>query len=222
MELDGDDAAAAEAQIQGWLDEWEDSLCELDDPRVLEQARENSGRERSLKRRGRRRDGAPGEREGEGAEPAHGEEEVLVASIGGGHRWSQANFPKRFYEGFFRAEVGTKRHVLFQPVSVEGDLNELQSRESVEVPSENYRFELTSVSGVPYPAGDNRPLGVFLRARDGVIRYVVLLPEHAAYAPVADFLEANWDGPPRELPRVLTTAEDLRVAWPDSPLWLAE
>lgn len=220
VELDGAAAVETEDQINEWLDTWKDSLLALDDPRVIERARGNSGWERGLKRLARRRQRPPREQGGEGAEPARGDEEVLVATIGRGRRWTQANFPRRFYEDFFRAKVGSKRHVLFQPVSADGSLEELQSRESVEVPSQNYRFELTSVTGVPYPAGPDMPIAVFLRARDGVIRYIVLMPDDAPYGTVSGFLLSEWPGG-RELPRLLTTAEALRSAWPDSPLWLA-
>ena len=218
VELRGSEATATEARILGWLDEQKGSLCDLDDPLVLQQARANSGRERSLKRRARRVQ----PRGGEGAEPAHGEEDVLVATIGRGRRWTQANFPRQLYEDFFGARVGTKRHVLFQPVLTGGELAELESRESVEVPSQNYRFELTSATGAPYPEGADRPIGVFLRARDGVIRYIVLMPGDTDYHRVAEFLESEWDGPSRELPRVRTTVEQLRTVWPDSPLWQTE
>ena len=220
VELEGAEAAAVEAQIDAWLEAWDDSLLALDDPRVLARARQNSGQERSLKRPTRRARGAEA-RGGEGSEPPSGDEDVLVAEIGRGRRWTQANFPRRFYEGFFGAEVGTKRHVLFQPVAADGTLEELQSRESVEVPSQNYRFELTAATGTPYPAGTDRPIGVFVRARDGVIRYVVVMPDDPAYAAASDFLEAQWSGPERELPRVLTTVDSLQAAWPDSPLWTA-
>ncbi|MGH2954438.1 MAG: phospholipase D family protein [Solirubrobacterales bacterium] len=98
VDLEGAEAAAVEAQIEAWLEAWDDSLLALDDPQVMARARQNSGRERSLKRPSRRRRGAE-DRGGEGAEPTRGEEDVLVAAIGGGRGWSQANFPRRFYEG---------------------------------------------------------------------------------------------------------------------------
>lgn len=216
--VDGDEARRVEAQLGGWLDTWEDFLLELDDPRVRAQAAQNSGRERSLKRPETRSNDEHVERGGEGAEPPQGQEEVLVATIGRGRRWTQANFPQRFYEGFFGAEIGTKRHVLFQPVAPDGTLEQLQSQESVEVPSENYRFELTSISGLADPTGPERPIGVFVRALDGVFRYVVVMPDDPQHATVTQFLISHWK-PSRELPRVLTTVSDLRAAWPESPLW---
>jgi hypothetical protein len=219
--LKGDEAAKVEAQLGAWLQTWNDSLFALDNPRVLARARENSGRERSLKRPVRRADPEQEVHGGEGGEPSRGDEDVLVATIGGGRRWTQANFPRRIYEDFFRARVGTKRHVLFQPVGLDGSLAELQSRESVEVPSENYRFELTAVSGRPYPGESHPPIGVFARSRDGVVRYLVVMPDDADYGVVADFLASEWNGPARELPRVRTTATALRAAWPTSPLWRA-
>jgi hypothetical protein len=67
------------------------------------------------------------------------------------------------YEGFFDAKVGFKSHVWFQPIMADGSFGQIERGESVEVPSKNYRFELTSVKGLPYPAGPERPIGVFLR-----------------------------------------------------------
>jgi hypothetical protein len=214
--VEGDEAVRIEAQLEAWLKQWKDCLLEPGDERVLSEAASNAGSERSLKREVQ--PDAPGG--SEGAEPAQGGEEVFVATIGGGGRWTQANFPRRFYEGFFRARVGTKRHILFQPVAADGSLEDLQSRESVEVPSENYRFELTAGYGLDYPAGPDRPIAAFIRARDGVFRYVLLMPGDAGYTAVARFLASEWPGG-RELPRMLTTAARLRAAWPQSPLWRA-
>jgi hypothetical protein len=223
LSIDGDQARAVEAELDSWLEKWDDCLLELEDPRVRDRAARNSGRERSLKRREIGTRDELVERGGEGAEPAHGQEEVLVATIGrggrgGSKRWTQANFPQRFYEGFFGAKIGTKRHVLFQPVTPDGTLGPLQSKESVEVPSQNYRFELTSMVGLPYPPGPERPIGVFVHALDGVFRYIVVMPDDPQHATVADFLTSHWK-PSRELPRVPTTASELRAAWPESPLW---
>jgi hypothetical protein len=212
--VEGEEAERIEAQLEAWLRNWEDSLLDPSDPRVLAQARRNSGRERDLKLDARP-DRAPG---GEGGDPAHHDEAVFVATIGRGERWTQANFPRRFYEGFFRARVGTKRHILFQPVASDGSLGELESRESVEVDSDNYRFELTAGRGLGYPDGRDLPIAVFVRSRDGVFRYMLLMPGDSSYAGVAMFLAGAWPGG-RELPRVETTVAELRFDWPRSPLW---
>jgi hypothetical protein len=105
-------------------------------------------------------------------------------------------------------------------VAADGSLGDLESRPSVEVKSQNYRFELAAAKGVAYPA-DGRPIGVFMRLDTGEFLYVLLLPGDAGYAAVSAFLDTEWDGPARQVRRVRTSVKALKSAWPNAPLWKA-
>lgn len=210
--LTGSPARAAEAQITSWLSQFDENLLLLNDPRVLERAKRNTGRERDLKRMRSIPPPKP-------VSPAEGLE-ILVAEIPGPGRWSQANFDRSNYEGFFGAKVGTQRRIVLYHVNPDGSLGQLESRPSIEVKSQNYRFELAAATGVPYP-DSARPVGVFVRLDTGQFIYRLVLPEDPEYDHVDVFLGENWNGPTNRLRRVRTTVDNLRAAWPTSPLWRA-
>lgn len=217
VRMGGSEAERLENQLTGWLDGSDCELLPLDDHRVRARSKHNGGREIDLKRPAQR--GRPAEPEpGEGPTFV-GADNVLVAEIGKGERWRQANFPRALYEGFFGAAVGHKRTIVLQHVAADGVLGSPESRESIEVGSQNYRFELGAATG-PYPADNTRPIAAFVRESLGIFRYRLAMPDDPHYATLSSFLEA-FDGPRRELRRVRTTVAQLQVAWPDSPLWTA-
>ncbi|MEK7153263.1 MAG: hypothetical protein AAB834_04905, partial [Patescibacteria group bacterium] len=80
-------------------------------------------------------------------------DEVLIAEIPkSGDRWRQANFDKQSFVDFFGAEPGNNnQRILLRNVSPEGKLGEVESRPSVSVISQNYRFELGAAAGLDYP-----------------------------------------------------------------------
>jgi len=207
-------AAAISQQIQDWLAAQSHTLVPITDNRVIERARRNVGNERSLKRVPRT--AAPKE-----AATQQGVE-MLVAEIPGGTnlRWGQANFDRQNYEDFFGARVGTQKRIFLYHVAEDGGLGDLESRPSVEVKSQNYRFELSAARGVDYPS-DGRPIGVFLRLATDEFLYMLLLPDSPHYPAVSGFIESHWTGRADRMRRVRTNVEELRAAWPNAPLWQA-
>lgn len=211
-DLTGDDATAVESQLDDWLTHWQDQLLALDDPKVLARVKRNTGRERDFKRL--RKLPAP-----EPETPSAGLE-VLIAEIPkAGTRWSQANFDQKNYEEFFGAKVGSQRRISLVPVTSDGSLGEIETRPSVEVKSHNYRFELATAKGLPYPES-GRPTAVFVRLPSGIFLYRLLMPGSAEHATVSHFLSSSSSGGTR-MRRVRTTVAALRSAWPDAPLWRA-
>jgi hypothetical protein len=143
---------------------------------------------------------------------------VLIAEIPkASTRWNQANFDRENYETFFGAKVGTQRRVLLRHVDENGHVGELEVRPSVEVASQNYRFELSEAAGMHYP-DVGRPIGVFLRQPEGLITYRLLMPHDDGYARVEQILADRYHGPDRQVRRVRIDASDLERYWPDSPL----
>lgn len=213
-QLTGAQATQAMNAIEGWLEDWGDNLVPITDPRVIERARKNAGNERSLKR-----GNAPTKPAFAGAEAVG----ALIAEIPkAGDRWSQANFDLANYEGFFGAKVGTQRRVMLYQVTDDGRVGDLESRPSVEVISQNYRFELAAAKGVPYPdKSAGRPIGVFLKVATGLFLYMLVLPGEIHYSALADFLDSAWKGSDQRMRRIRLTVEELRAAWPKSPIWKA-
>jgi hypothetical protein len=105
-------------------------------------------------------------------------------------------------------------------VESDGSLGDLESRPSIEVKSQNYRFELAAAKGVDYPA-NGRPIGVFVRLDTGDFLYMLLLPGDSGYTQMTEFLAARWSGPVRQVRRVRTSVQALKGSWPGSPLWKA-
>lgn len=91
-----------------------------------------------------------------------GTEAVLIAEIGGGERWKQANFPIALIRNFFEVEPGSHELITLYNVAEDGAIAAEEHPPIVAVQSQNYRFELNSVSGLPYPDA-GRPIGIFLR-----------------------------------------------------------
>ncbi|MEV8241438.1 phospholipase D family protein [Microbacterium testaceum] len=211
--ISGQEAADALAAIDRFINDNATSLLPLSDSRIAARVALNDGNERSLRP-------APQAPAPPPAPPAaEGTDEVLVAEIpAAGTRWKQANFDRSNYEDFFGAKVGSQRRIVLQSVAPDGSLGEIESRPSVEVASQNYRFELAAATGLPYPT-EGPPIGVFVRLSTGQFLYELVLPGWPGYDSAAAFLASRWGGPAREKRRVRTNAADLRTAWDDSPLW---
>jgi len=208
----GTTASSIKQQLADWLNEHAHLLLPIDDPRVLARAQQNTGNERSLKKAAKTPPATAA------SDP---DDAVLVAEIPrAGNRWSQANFDLENYEGFFGAKVGTQRRILLYAVHSGGQLGSVESRPSVEVRSQNYRFELDQARGLAYPSA-GRPVGVFLRLGTGDFLYELLMPGTPDHAAVGLFLSAHWSGPPTRMRRYRTNVATLRAAWPSGAIWQA-
>lgn len=217
----GSEAARLEAKLAAWLASWDEYLLAVDDPEVLARAEQNSGRERDLHRPAQPE--ADADRESaEGAQPADQEDAVLAAELTKSQeRPSQANFDQENFERFFGATSESEQRVLFHPVLPDGSLGEVESRKPVRVKSLNYRFELGAARELQFPPGGQYPIAVFVRMPTGTFLYLVLTPTDGAFEAVSDFVDARWEGRPDRRRRVHGTVEDLRSAWPGSPIWPA-
>lgn len=153
------------------------------------------------------------------AEPDPGEaattaSPVLISEIGAGPRWKQANFPIGIIKNFFEVDAGS--HIDLIPVEADGSEGMLEQPPFVPVKSQNYRFELASVSGIAYP-DDGRPIGVFVKDAYRKFRYRVIFPQNAGHTQMSALLAREYSGPNHHLKRVVTDLMAVRAAWPEAP-----
>ncbi len=154
---------------------------------------------------------------------------VLVAEIPKGGkgegRWKQAGFDLDTFRTFFEVELDAVHRIVLQYVNADGTLGQIESRPRISVKSSNYRFELGAAAGLPYPdLEQGRPIGVFIRIATRSFLYYLLMPNDLHYQIVLSFLKSRTvgrTGRADSMRRVKTNAVELRLAWPDSPLWLA-
>ncbi|MEH7547756.1 phospholipase D family protein [Neobacillus vireti] len=149
--------------------------------------------------------------------------EVLVAEIPNNNvRWKQANFNVAVFERFFGGIAGghVERRILLRHVGNTGLLEELEVRPTVSVKSKNYRIELNAATGLDYPKGDDRPIGIFIKVATRSFLYSLVMPGDVIYNEVLDYLN---DCEPRagiRMRRYLTNVEELRANCPSLGFWL--
>lgn len=145
---------------------------------------------------------------------------VLIAEIGGGPRWKQANFPKTIFQNFFGATAGDNTYLIhIRNVSSEGNLEEVEERQAVSVASQNYRFEIGAAGRLPYPPEGNRPIGAFIRIANQTFLYSLAMPDDFYYGELRTFLNDHYTGPERQLKRVNTNIAQLRLECLTLPFW---
>jgi hypothetical protein len=213
----GREADEIERRIEDWMERWKDELLPLDDSRVQERAARNTGLEELPQQPRVRR---PARQPTVAVRKFTGSEAVLIAEIPKGDRWKQANFYLDDYVNFFGASLGSQQRVWFQHVNADATLGELESRPSVEVRSQNYRFELAAAAGLPYPTA-GRPIGVFVKMPDGTFLYRLLMPGGDSYETIARFLRDRTNVSATRMKRIRIDARELREVWPGSPIWQA-
>lgn len=120
--------------------------------------------------------------------------EVLIAEIPrSGSRWQQVNFDKKTFEEFFGATCGENGvyRILFRSMTADGILQDVEVRPSVSVSSQNYRFELDAAKGRAYPAGKDRPVGVFIKVSPRDFIYQLVMPGEPAYQSCVEVLDSK-------------------------------
>lgn len=150
-----------------------------------------------------------------------GLQEVLIAEIpGGGNRWQQGNFSQSVYTGFFGADLDNVERLFIEWVDDDGAVIARDIRQTVTRKSMNYGFEHTVASGLPYPSGDERPIGVYQKTGARSFRCLLRMPGSSGYATARVVLERQL-GPfnSRRMRRVVLRAFELRELWPDCPLF---
>jgi HKD family nuclease len=181
-DLDAEGMAAIESQWDAWRTCVSSRLHKVTDSEILDRAAKNTWGGKSTKTATAKAASQP--------VSAPDSRAVLIAEIPrSGDRWAQANFHKAHYEGFFGAEVGTQKRIRLRSVTALG-LGEDESRPSVQVPSRNWRFELSAAKGKAYPTA-GRPIGVFLRLKKRTFVYSLLLPGDSDYQAVVSYLDSQ-------------------------------
>lgn len=144
-------------------------------------------------------------------------QEILIAEIGAGVRWKQANFPFETMNSYFGVNPLSGGTVNLNEIDAAGVISDTIKTPVVHVQSKNYRIELRSVSGTPYPTS-GRPIGVFRRVAVREFNYRVIMPGTLGHANLQTFLDTNYAGAARQLKRVTTTSSVLSSVWPTCPV----
>ena len=116
---------------------------------------------------------------------------VLIAEIPkAGSRWKQANFSQDIFEDFFEAKKGDNSYKInLTNIKKDGTLGEVLESQSVTVKSNNYRFELRcEETNQPYPEGEERPIGLFVKENAKNYLYQVLMPSDDSYKRIKEYL----------------------------------
>lgn len=216
--LEGTAAGHEEAKIAQWLARWDAQLIAPDAPEAVTRAKENSGAERSLKR------AMSAEDEGAGsALPVAEDVDALVLEISrNAPRRTQLDVGQEQFRDFFGGEAGKQKRILLQHVDDRGNLADLEPpRALFRTKSDNYRFEAAAGRGIDYP-DEGRPIGVFVRMPDGVIRYRLLWPGGAGHSEVEALLTERAGAAARGMRRASISSAELRAAWPNAPFFARE
>ena len=146
---------------------------------------------------------------------------VLIAEIPkAGNRWKQANFSQDVFEYFFGATKGDNSYkVKLTNIKKDGSLGEVTESQSVTVKSKNYRFELRcDETNLPYPSGNDRPIGLFVKEDAQNYMYQVLMPSDDAYKKIKDYLyleTANQKGRKDLMRRHIADVEAIHALYPE-------
>lgn len=223
--LDAAGIGSVEATWKDWVTRHDQSLRPLDDQEVRDRATQNTVMARQgdlpVLRSPRIVKKDPSVNVSLTVVPTIESADVLIAEIPrSGNRWKQANFDKHNYEHFFGARVGEQRLIVFRHVEEDGQLSPYErSRPSVEVKSQNYRFELDAASGLDYP-DDGRPIAVFIRIATRTFLYHLLMPSDQEYPRVMNIL--NERDSESNVRRERMSENELRDWWPTAPFWKIE
>jgi hypothetical protein len=149
--------------------------------------------------------------------PSTATNDILIAEIGKGVRWKQANFPIAVMQTYFGVNPTGGGTIDLAPVAANGSVSAPTPTKIVSVQSQNYRLELGSVAGVAYPA-TGRPIAVFRRTGAKTFRYRVFMPGDPGHAALSAGLTQRYAGPKRELRRITVPSADLQTIWSACPV----
>jgi len=143
---------------------------------------------------------------------------ILIAEIPKGGRWKQANFDLKTFTEYFGLDPEHKKLIVLTRLRPNGSVEDVEVRQSVSVPSQNYRVELGAASGLQYPTGASRPIAVFVGIGERQFRYSLLMPGSAGYASAAALLDSRRPRSATRLRREVFTPADVASSWPNSPV----
>ena len=147
--------------------------------------------------------------------------DVLLAEIPkAGSRWKQANFSQDIFEDFFGAKKGDNSYkIKLTNIKKDGTLGEVSESQSVTVKSNNYRFELRcEETKLPYPKGEDRPIGLFVKKDAKNYMYQVLMPSDNSYKKIKDYLyleTKNKKGRKDLMRRLIADVEAIHALYPE-------
>lgn len=143
--------------------------------------------------------------------------DVLIAEIGGGTRWKQANFPVNMIRSFFGVNPTANDHIELYRISATGTQYPPDNTQVVNVKSQNYRIELALAAGIPYPI-NGRPIGVFRKIGIKKFRYRIFFVGDSGYSNLASALQSRYIGSSHHLKRIEISVADLGQIWPSCPV----
>lgn len=143
--------------------------------------------------------------------------ELLIAEIGAGARWKQANFPISMMQNYFGVNPVANDHIRLHEVESSGAVGNVVNTKVVNVKSQNYRIELSTVSGIPYPTS-GRPIGLFRKIASKEFRYRIFMPSTPDHSTLEKYLAAKYAGPSRQLKRVIVNSSEIQKLWPSCPV----
>ncbi|CAQ03101.1 phospholipase D family protein [Clavibacter sepedonicus] len=212
IRIQNEDEATALGQISQFFQNQAANIRNLDDPDVLARVANNSGSERRLKHEAARVVSA------EPDKVVSDSASVFITEIPkSGNRWSQVNINRASFESFFGVQAVHSRQLLFQQVLASGELGDAESRKSVVVKSQNYRFELSAARGLEYPP-TGRPIAVFVKIDNDQIVYSLVMPSQSVHSELDAYLNATGPNRIDRMRKVRCTGIELRRAIPSLPL----
>ena len=98
-------------------------------------------------------------------------------------------------------------------------MGEVSESQSVTVKSNNYRFELRcEETKLPYPKGEDRPIGLFVKKDAKNYMYQVLMPSDNSYKKIKDYLyleTKNKKGRKDLMRRLIADVEAIHALYPE-------
>jgi hypothetical protein len=146
--------------------------------------------------------------------------EALIAQVGGAGRWSQIAFTFDVVRNYFGTAPDRPYAIRLWHVLANGNLQGVETPPCIFKPnSSNWCFELGAATNMAYPGRGTRPIAVFLKKPNGDFLYRLLMPGDADYDAISKYLQINSNARPGRLQRLILSSDNLKVAWPNSPLW---
>ena len=147
-----------------------------------------------------------------------GADRFLVARVPkGGDRWHQVHFNKPVIDRFFRVRPNSTQRVYLVECRQDGTFADEEVRPCVYSDSNmNHKIEIASHRGEPYPEA-GPPIAVYRELHARSFAYMLLMPGDPGYDPMLKLTETRATAGPGAR-RVITNHDDIRNAWPTSPL----
>ncbi len=148
-----------------------------------------------------------------------GTSRFLVARVPGKRhrRWNQIHLNRAVIDRFFRVTPRTTQRVYLVECRRDGTFADEEVRPCIySDANKNLKIEIASHRGEPYPEA-GPPIAVYRELHARSFAYMLLMPGDPGYDAMFELTETL---PPvgRGLPRVITDSDNIRSAWPTSPL----